>query len=489
MPTDLHTRATDQQALLEATADEITTALGKAREKLEARHDAPGSVTQAEWAAKLGAVQHRQVARDALEAVRQKQAQVRADLAAVANPADAATFEAQLREHLIDEAGLRVELRLAEERVASAKAEVERLSSLASGAEAEVKAAADRTAWGKERKERGDQLRTALGAPPLDTIVGDADDVRTGTAFSEADGRLDALLPTELRTRAEARGEEAVAVVSAEKEHAAKVQTERDALDQSAEPLRAAVTIGKRDLLAAERNLSDYVGGAAGRLAWAEGVLDKVRALKDLSTAQADAIDAADNADGVDAASHEQDLADAVAAEAAAQRAVNDAILDALLDDPDVDDGLIDDPDTGDDNVTPVANAQDARDAAGIQDPLSTARGNYDAAAQEALDEWEVEVPAELWTALEEFIRARRALQELADQGARDDLVQALDDAEDAVATALDDRDVDTRKRWHLGLADTTRHGRLAAATATATERHRQYVRGDGPGGRTPAEL
>src|SRR5690606_11303251 len=110
-------------------------------------------------------------------------------------------------------------------------------------------------------------------------------------------------------------------------------------------------------------------------------------------------------ADAVAAAEAEDDLGEALAAEADARQALEDAILDARLDDPTVD------PET----VQAVIDARAALEADAIQDPLTQARTDYDQAARDALDAWEVEVPPALWEGLGSFLRARRILEELSD--------------------------------------------------------------------------
>lgn len=67
--------------------------------------------------------------------------------------------------------------------------------------------------------------------------------------------------------------------------------------------------------------------------------------------------------------------------------------------------------------------------------------------------------------------------------------MQDLDDAEHTVAAALNARDRELRVRWALGIQQAVRAGTHAAASAMDTDRRRQYVAGDGPAGRTRAEL
>lgn len=479
MPTDLHARASQQEDVLGDLAAVVTGRLAAARAELTTRHPDPAGVARADWATEMGAAQHQQVARAALEAVRADEDAVRVKIAKIANPADAGTFEDQLRDLLVEEAELRVELRLADERVAAASTAVEHLAVLASRAEGELRAAAGRTQWGEAHAELGTQLRDALDDPPLDTVVADADDVLNGATFTAADDRLDQLLPAELRARAEERAVEAAALVDAARSHVASLATEAAVLDSAAEPLRAAVEAGATSLSRAEVALSDYVAGAAGHLAWAVAALERIAAHPDHSAAQGDALDVTEHADGVTALAAETDLAGARAAVDVAQRNLDDAILAALAEDPDRD------PET----VQAVVDARSDLEAAAIQQPLADARAAYDQSAQDAADAWEVEVPPSLWAALDDFVEARRMLEELSSQARRDGLVQALGAAEDQVAPALDAVDEATRARWRIALEEAGRRGALAAAEATVTDRRRHYLQGDGPAGRTPAQL
>lgn len=479
MPTDLHARAAHQRTLITDAAGVVTARLATARGELQLRHPDPASVSRDDWVTALGASQHQQLTRAALASVRTEQGLVREKIAGIANPADAETFEDELRELMIDEASLRRELRVADERVSAATAAIERLADLARQAEGEGRQAEDRTAWGLEHAELGSRLRDVLTDPPLDTIVVDADAVLNGPELTAADDRLDQLLPSELRARAEARSDEALAVVTSTQERLATLRDEADAVAVGTDPLTAAVAAAERALLSAERGLSDYAAGAPGGLARAVAALERVADHPDLSTAQADAIGTANHAAGVTAIGHEEDLAAALTAADALQRDLDDAILEALIEDPDRD------PET----VQAVSDARDALEAPAIQTPLSDARDAYDGDSRRALDEWEVEVPPSLWAALDEFVEARRTLERLADAGSRDALVQALDDAEDALAEALDDRDLALRTRWAIQLDEAARVGAATAAAASATERRRHYLQGDGPAGRSPAQL
>ncbi len=479
MPTDLHARATQRQLAIAATATDIGDVLAAARAEQDRRHPDPSSVAMADWATHLGAAQHQDVAREALAALRAAEAKIRAALATVTTAADADTFEAELRALLVAAAALRVQLRHAQERVAHTRAVVDACGALAAAAEAEVAAAAERTTWAEGHQQLGVDLRAALATPPLSGLVAAAAAVAGGAGFTNANNRIDALLPAALRARATAREQEAAAASSIAAAHHASAQGELDDLDRALHPVLAETRISTRAFLDAEAALRSYVTGAATELALAETLLARVVAHLDLSPAQLAALDPAANTDGETAADAERDLAAALADLGTAQRVVDDAILGALVDDPNRD------PET----VQAVIDARAALNDGAVQDPVTTARAAYGAAARADLDRWEVEVPSTLWDAVADFLAAERILDRLASNADRAALVSALDTAQDDLANALDAHDEAVRVGWVAGLVEAGRRGTVAATAATAADRRLQYLRGDGPSGRTVTEL
>ena len=475
MAENLQDRAQARLTALIARRDEAGAGLATARAELDRRHPDPASVAPENWAAQLGATQHVATARAALAGVRAEQDRIRSALAAVDNPADTATFEAQLRAALVADAGLRVRLREATERVAAGSATVAEWSTLASRAGAAVGVAEAELAAATRWQADADALRAALGQPPLDTVVAQA----AAVDRTAATGRLAQLLPDELRNRALARAGEAKAVSTAAADAATAADASRTAARTTAYPLDAAADAAERTFLRALAELRRYAGTAPAELATARAALAGVAALPDLSTAQQQALDPAHRAGAVAAATGEGELAAAVAALAAAQRDVDDAIVAALLADPDADPM----------QDAAVQSAVQTRDAAAIQNPLTTARGNYDQAARAALDDWEVEVPDALWRAAVGLAASTSTLDLLADQAARDALVTDLDTTGDALAHALDARAEQVRRELAVGGTLAAGVGAAAAADAAQADRTSQYIRGDGPGGRTPGQL
>lgn len=479
MAANLKERAQAHLDALKPWSDRAGTDLAGARLELDGRHSDPSSVKSDDWAAQLGATQHVATARAALSALRTDQARIRAQLAAVTNPADTATYETQLRTSLITDAGLRVQLRLAEERVAAAEAGIARLSDLVEVARAAVAAGKTEKDAAARRQDDGDDLRAKLAAAPLDTLVADATALRDGTTLSAAGDRLAALLPDPLRSRALERAGEAADGDAAAAAHRDAGQSRADQARDYAAPLDVALAAVERDFVLAEAELRRYVFTAGADLAAAETILTAITGLPDLTVAQQAALETSAQVNVVEEVDAEKALGAAVAVLAEAERKVQDAIVDALLDDPDADPA----------QVPEVIAATDARDDDSIQDPLTAARGDYDDDARAALDAVEVEVPPDLWRAVVDFATASRTLERLADQAARDDLVATLDTAQDALAEALNARDKQVRRELAVAITLVPRAGAAAAASTATADRTSQYVRGDGPGGRTPGQL
>lgn len=480
MATDLHVRATEQRDALELTAAAIAQALQDARAELSSRHPDPASVTDRSlWRASFGAAQHGDVANAALADARDQERQLRLALSEIVIPADAPPLEVQLRANLVDQADLQVELRGARERKVSIEAQIEAIAAVHARAEASLRSAEDAVTWGKEHQDLADGLVAAINTAPLVTVGADAGALGSGPEFTAADDRLDDLLPGDLRTRASERFDESQDLLAEAVEHSATGRASVDSLDTTALPFETAIQQAERAYLAQEATLVHYVNSAAQRIEAASTTFAELAALADLPVSQADAIDAANNPDGVAAITDEGVLAAALVAERGPQQAVDDAVVAALISDPDSD---------------PMADADvqlavDALNANAIQDPIAAARIDYDDAARAALSEWEIEVPPALWLALGDFKRVDRDLTQLDAMGSATDVGESLTDLQNPLADALTARDVAVRTRLRVDLELAARTGDLAAAERTAQDRHVQYLRGDGPSGRTSTEL
>ncbi|MDH3299295.1 MAG: hypothetical protein OES24_02200 [Acidimicrobiia bacterium] len=472
MAVDLHARATTQRDALALVVTDISDALAAARADLTRRHADPTSVATADLATQLGAAQHVDVVRARLGAAKTTEAGIRAALARITNPADAQTFEDDLRDNLIEQSTLRVELRSAVERKEGADAKVAGLSSLLADAEVEMQKVDAAVLWGKQRQDHTSALIDLLNRAPLSDAAATAAAILASSGFGASETRLDDLLPAALLARAEARFDEADSVAVEAAAHAAVADEAVAALDSKAHPTAAAVTIARREYLTAENALTGYVQSTPAGLNDAVGVLETIAGQPDLSAAQADALNPADPTPFEDAIAAESDLASALTQLAEARRAVDDADLGVLMDDPGAD----------------PAGARTALDDV-INNTVAPARAAYDTAARNTLDSWEVEVPPGLWLAVRDFVGLRRRLTTTADSDTLTDLIAALDSAEDNLGTALDAADVAVRQRLHVRLHQTARRSTADAAGATIPDRLIHYVRGDGPAGRTAAEL
>ena len=479
MPTNLQDRAKAQLDRFTALTDAVRTRLADVREELNRKAEKPELHEPPAWQTTFGGAQHLEVARARLAKNRADQLAVRAGLAAVETPAEAGPQGDVLRDLMIDEATYQVEVRAAEERVAIAGSLIESLGALAAKCSAAAGAANERLAWGTEHQALGKRLRDALTVPPLISLVADSSTLAGGAEFTAANNRLDALLPAELRTRATTRLAEARSVIAARDALVATADDAVDDLTADARPVDATVAAATADLLSAERTLDAYIGRAAGQLAAAEASLQRIAAHPALMPAQSDALDADGRADAVAAVDLEAKLALAFDAVAAAQRVVDDAILAAIAEDPDRD------PATD----AEVIAAQATLNGAELQDDLTDAQDDYDAAARQALDEWEVEVPSSLWDALADFLDTDQTLKVLRNQQDRDQLVTNLDGATDAFAAARDAADVAERTALQLAWRQAERRAVAVAVEQTTQSRVIQYVRGYGASGRTTVEI
>ena len=472
MAVDLHARATTQRDELALVVTEISDALAAARSDLSLRHSDPDAVATADLATALGAAQHVDVVRARLGAAKSDENAIRLALSRITNPADAQTFEDDLRDNLIEQAELRVELRAASERKAAAEASVAGLSSLLSDAGVAMDRAEAAVLWGKERQDHTSAMIDLLNQAPLTDATTDAGNTLSSAEFTAAESRLDTLLPTALLARAESRYDEAVAVAADTAAHAAVADQAIDGLDSTAHPTATTSSIASRNYQAAEDALTDYVQATPALLTQAPVVLEQVANQPDLTGAQFAALNPADDTRFTDAITAESNLAGAIAQLAAAQRDLADAELGVLMGDPAAD---------------PTA-AQLALDDV-VNNTVNPARAAYDATARSTLDGWEVEVPPDLWLAVRDFVGVHRRLSTVADSDTLTDLTAALDSAEDTLGAALDAEDAATRQHLRVRLLQTGRRSLASAAGSNGPDRLLHYVRGDGPAGRTASEL
>lgn len=487
MPRNLKNQADAQVTAFKAVVERAQAELAAAQDELTRRHPNPGGVAAADRRDEFGAEQYHAEATARRQALIAEEATIRGR-SADATPEELDAVEDDLRENLAAQTRAAVELRDAEERREAAHRALARAGAYHAAATAILRSAEQWAGEADGRQKQHKDWRDSLGDPPLDAVVADATAALNGPDRNAARNRLTALLPASLWNRSGERHAEALAVVAAVAEAAGEEAAVLDDLWTDDAPVAGAVRAARRRLDTAEAALGAYVRSAPERLTAAVRALEGIRGVPgtpgvpDLTPEQADALDEADadNADAVAAVGFEAELATRLAAFQSEDRTVTLEILRALAADPDRN----------------PAGVQDVIDAVGVRDdpatiltPLNDARGDYDWAAREALDEWEVEVPARLWAATREYHDAVATLTELADNATRTELVDALDDAVDALAGAMDDHAKRQRALLEVERRVNARTDEADVLARTSTDRVLAYVRGDGPGGRTPAEL
>ncbi len=480
MAANLEDRAKAELATCQQRLTEAQQALAAAHDELDRRVADPAAVPPVQRRSQLGAAQHlAQATLDDVE-TRSDEADLRAKLAGIATPDAADPIVVDLRRNLIAQAGARVELRAATERAGIAKAEVGRTAIALGSADAACRAASSASTTAAARQQRLTELKTALAATPLSAVPADAAALRAGPVHTAATDRVADLLPALLLSRSAERRAEATQPFTEAQARVTHADAKTAAQEIGSGGPEAALAVAAATLDGAEASARAYAGTAADRLAHASALLSSLATLPDLDPATSASIDQAapQRADAVAAAGKEKDLADAYAVWAALDRAVDDARLDALADDPDRDPA----------GVQAVIDAIAARDDPGVQDPLEDARTAYDAAAQGALDDWEAEVPPWLWAAVQDLHDETSTLDDLSDAAAAAALVTDLDAAIDAYAAAADTA---AKRRRALAAVsqEATRRSAVAGVLAgTSGLRTAQYVRGDARGGRHDRE-
>jgi hypothetical protein len=453
--------------------------LAAAHDELDRRVDDPATVPVDQRRTQLGAAQYLEQAVLDEAAARADEARIRLDLAAIPTPDASHPLVVALRSNLMTQADARVRLRDAMERAARAQAAVANAAAAVDAAGAAVRDATTRADRATDRQQKLTQLTTSLGEPPLKTLVADATALSASATLTDARDRVAELLPPKLLDRSSVRGAEAgeplagaaVVATSALAEANGLLGTDAD----------AALSIARARLDLAEQQLRNYAGSAAARLSRAETLLTPLAKLPDLSPAEAASIDekSAERKDAVRALGFEKDLAAARRTWDDKDRAVTNARLAALAEDPDRD------PETAQAVIDAIA----ARDDKTIVDPLNNARAKYDDAAQNALNAWEVEVPAWLWQAALDLHEATAELTALADNAARTALVTELNDAIDVYVAAADAAAVSRRATDSLGQQLRRLTTEVDVLSATTDQRLASYVRGDGRGGRHVLEI
>jgi len=479
MAENLTVHATTQRDHAQALVTAARAALDAANAALGTRVPDPATVAHDAWRSTLGAAQYL-AASVALDAdLRAAEASLRTQLATIPTPADHASLVTQLTANLLAQAESRVLRRDAQELLAIVQGDVAAAGAQAAATSADLAAAEQWLDTASQWQDAITAEKAQLTATPLDTVADDAAALKADAAYTDAEASLRARLPDALVDRSAQRYDEAAFVTTHYPRVAAAAQAAGDTVAAAGDPLVAAAATADRDLAAARADLRTYVGSAPKGLARAGAILARVKASPGLTAdeiAMLDPVSALrpDAADAVAAVPHEQAVTTAWQAYVDKDVAVAAAVYSALAADPDAD------PQT----AAAVVTAKAARDDAAVAGALNTARTDYTAADQAALDAWEAAAPGWLWDAARDFHEAAALLTHLAEAATVTDLVSAVDDATDRVAAAHDALSTHRRAAIRLAAERARADARADALAASAPQRVDAFVRGDDLGGR-----
>ena len=399
--------------------------------------------------------------------------ELRAELALIVTPADAAPLLVQLENAIVAQRAASAAMLLQQGVIDRARltldaerARLQRSDSAIATAQAAV--VAEQAAHNKR-----EAAKAAVTQPPLNALAARATSVLASATFNNANARIQADFPQALRDRSIARA--AFALDDADRAATMRKDVENlvashytssgSAADKIAAPARA--------LAAAEAALYDYVARGVSRCDAAEATLARIGATTNppltaeqhadiddavslpAREAAATAEDARDTAaDAVDVAQAEYDLEYLeVFAEAGAQ-GVADALADSNSD---------------------LAKAKEGVDDA--SDALTDANNDYDAGMRDEMRAWRAAVPDSAWRDLADFDAASRTLDELKQNPAT--LSIAVTNAEAALLAASVAVDDEARRLQAYSQALDSSGG-AAVSAVTLLERTRfSALRGD----------
>lgn len=385
---------------------------------------------------------------------------IRLALGVVPMPADATALAAALEEAIMDQRAKSVEVAAAEDDAAAAQRRVQAAQADLATASTAYALALTAESEAETEHDRRQGWVAALAEEPLSDLAAQATATKADDAFTDAEDRIEADIPEALRERAAERRTAARARVTALRTSLEEAENDLgDVLDDHAGDTGAAAEAAIA-FRRASASLQDWVRTAEERYARALALLDLVTSTPEPTDEERARIeDETLVEDGEEAIEKEAARDTAQAALEAAQRAYDDAVLDALAADPD---------------TTPVVDDEDVTDA---QDALATAEGEYTAAMRENLQRWEATVPDALWRALDAFLEAEELLDELAaGPGTR---AADLSTNESAYAAALDAEARALRAQAVVERAVRERSGLADAARRTAPARTLSALRGD----------
>jgi hypothetical protein len=347
-------------------------------------------------------------------------AALRAELSITEVPADADALLVEIAELQVEERRQEAVLLDDADAVAGAQAAADAATAWLRALNRRAAEAAAAVTATTAEKERRDRWKLAAVAPPLDTLAGDAGDLRDGPEFTAAQDHVEEELPEAIRDAIDqgwAVENERLKQAAESEAHAwTLLQTEVGA----GSPIALARTLAVADEALrrwAEQGAQRFARAAAQVTILEDPVLDPL-----LTEAQSDALEA-NVTDGPAAAELRTEREVARQAVLVAQGTLDDATLTARAADP-----------TDLDVADAVAAQQTALD--GKMTDLGTAQTAYDVDQQEAWGMWSGDVPEEAWKKVVGLKEAAATLDELRDvDGA--ELVTADAAAEAALANAL----------------------------------------------------
>jgi hypothetical protein len=410
-----------------------------------------------------------QTASDALAALQQGEAAIRAHLATASMPADVDQLEQDLEVNLLAQSPASAVLVAAQDGLAMKTLERQRVSARLDRLRArlaEVEAALE---LATRDDDRATAWRAALTGPEVAAVVADAASAAV-TALADA---ATASLKTWLGNPAlfgllQSRYDDALSMAA---DRTAAIRRAADALGAVLAQRSSveAVLAAKADAYARQRELTaSVVEQGAQRLAWVKTVLASAGGSSPVTGSEQARIDAraAAAVAGANAADKEKALHVALEAARAATGALEAKTLPKLALDPTYD---------------PAADVsvQPERDAAATATAAAqTAKGDFDAASKALVDQWDVAVPPVLMGLATDVLRALTIVGQLK-ATVPGDLLSSLDTAEGDYAQAVQEQDT-LQQLVDAAMAQVVRRMDDAAAVAPVAEiRLAAVVRGD----------
>lgn len=314
--------------------------------------------------------------------------------------------------------------------------------------------------------ERGTTLAgwsAAVAAAPYDTLASDASNLLTASAFTDAEAKVAASLPSKLLARSRDRRIALGDADAARRDHLRALEDLLDGVARDSGGVSGALAPLERALERAEIDLAEFVRSGPDRYQRAQNLLAKIAAR---ATIDPDIRSALDSDTDRDAAADAEAAVDLAAKDVTEKQLEIDLQIATLLAaDPDAD-------------VDADATVQSLRgELSPLEASLSSAEASFDAAMQTTMAAWRADVPSSVWTDLDELERARDLLDALAAANPST-LLSTLDSAEDALVSGLED-ELTAERSAELTASTMAETGRAhARALDTRNERLRAALEG-----------